>query len=119
MSYSTPPGGESYSLPNSNMAVVSLIAGILGLTLIPLVGSVIAIITGMMARREIREGGGTMGGDGLATAGLVLGWIGVGLGVIGICAFGAIFALIPFCALLFNTTSSSGLLAPTLLAVLF
>ena len=119
MSYSTPPGGDSYSLPNSNMAVVSLIAGILGVSLFPLLGSVIAIITGMMARREIRESGGALGGDGLATAGLVLGWIGVGLGVIGICAFGAIFA-IPFClAALGIMSNSSSLLLPTLLAVLF
>ena len=79
--------------PNSTLAVISLVAGILGLTFFPLLGCIVAIITGLMARKEIKESLGTIGGDGMATAGLVLGFIGIGLGALGFCIFGGIFAL--------------------------
>jgi hypothetical protein len=96
MAQQYPYGSAPQALPNSSMAIVSLIAGILGITFIPFVGSIVALITGYMARKEIRESAGALGGDGLATAGLVLGWIGVGLGVLGIC-IGGIFILLPIC----------------------
>jgi hypothetical protein len=89
-------GGSTYQSPSSStMAVVSLIAGILGLSMVPFLGSIVALITGYMARNEIRASGGALGGEGLATAGLVLGWIGVGLGVLGCCIAGFFFILIP------------------------
>jgi hypothetical protein len=56
------------------MAIVSLVLGLLGWTLLPLLGSLGAIICGHMARAEIRRNPDTMEGDGLAIAGLVLGW---------------------------------------------
>jgi len=37
MSYENPSGGVN-TLPNSNLALISLIAGILGLTIFPLIG---------------------------------------------------------------------------------
>lgn len=79
--------------PNNSMALVSLIAGIAGLTLVPFIGSVVAVITGHMARKEIARTGEE--GSGLATAGLVTGWIGVGLGALALIAtllFFGIFA---------------------------
>ena len=69
--------------PNSTMAIVSLVSGILGWSFIPLLGSLIAIITGHMAKKEIRESAGALGGDGLATAGLILGYIAIGLTICG------------------------------------
>lgn len=96
-----PPGGSTYSPPNSTMAIVSLVSGILGLTFVPFLGSIVALVTGYMARNEIRDSGGTVGGDGLAVAGLILGWIGVGLGILGLC-IGGVALLIPFCLLLFS-----------------
>lgn len=63
--------------PTTNgMAIASLVLGILWLYWI---GSVLAIIFGYMARRQIGESGGREQGGGLATAGIVLGWIGVGI----------------------------------------
>jgi len=98
---------SSYKAPNSNLAVVSIIAGILGFTLFPLMGSIIALVTGYMARNEIQESGGSLGGDGLATAGIILGWIGVGMSVIGFCIAGVViglsFCMIPFGIMLDNT----------------
>jgi hypothetical protein len=60
----------------SNYAVIALVAGILGWTLLPLLGSLGGIVFGHMAR-----------GDGLAITGLVLGWASVALWVIAILAF--------------------------------
>ena len=58
----------------SSLAIVSLISGILGWTLLPWLGSIAAIICGHMARAEIARNPDTMEGDGLAVGGLVLGW---------------------------------------------
>lgn len=80
-----PTLNQTPALQTSSVAIVSLIAGILGLTLVPIAGSIVAIITGMMAKKEIRESGGTLGGDGLATAGLVTGWLGAALAILGLC----------------------------------
>ena len=103
MSYDYSSGGTPYSKPNSTTAVISLIAGILGLTLLPTLGSIAALITGYTAKKEIRESNGSIGGDGLVTGGIVLGWIGVALTVIGLCVAGAIF-LVPLCLLFFGLT---------------
>ncbi len=59
----------------SSMAVISLVMGILGWTVIPFIGSIVAIVTGHMARAEIRRRPLELEGDGLALAGLIMGWI--------------------------------------------
>ncbi len=80
MSISAPRQTSSY-------AVIALVAGILGWTLLPLLGSLGGIIFGHMARGEIRRSNGQLDGDGLAITGLVLGWASVALWVIAILAF--------------------------------
>ncbi|MBC8505068.1 MAG: DUF4190 domain-containing protein [Anaerolineales bacterium] len=87
--------------PNSSTAILCLVAGILGLTIFPVIGSIVALITGPMAKREIKESGGTLGGESLAQVGVILGWIGITLTVLGVCVFGALFA-IPFCLAAFG-----------------
>jgi len=67
------------------MALVSLIAGIAGWTVLPFLGSIVAIITGHMAKSEISKSGGTVTGGGMATFGLVLGYLSVVLGVCLLC----------------------------------
>jgi hypothetical protein len=88
----------------SSLAVASLVAGLLGWTLAPWIGSIIAIITGHMARAEIRRDPAGIEGDGLAVAGLVLGWLMVGLSVLGVLVvvlfFGGIAALVGLTAAL-------------------
>jgi hypothetical protein len=83
-------------VPTSGMAIASLVLGIGGLTILPLLGSIAAIILGYMARKDIRHRPGQVSGDGLALAGIVLGWISVGLAVLGLLFFGA-FALCGIC----------------------
>jgi len=72
------------------MAIASLVLGIGGLTFLPLVGSIIAVILGPMARNEIRRRPDQVSGDGVALVGMILGWIGIGLTVLGLLLFGAI-----------------------------
>ncbi|GAB3727874.1 hypothetical protein GCM10028794_00850 [Silanimonas algicola] len=86
----------------SSLAVVSLVAGLLGWTFAPWLGSIIAIITGHMARAEIRRDPSALEGDGLAVAGLVLGWAMVLLSVLAVLAvilfFGGLAAIAAFAA---------------------
>lgn len=93
------------------MAIVSLIAGVTGLTLFPVAGSIVAVVTGYLARREIEAAEGALEGEGLAIAGIVLGWIGVGLTIVGLCIAGVVFG-VPICLGLFAISGSefSGLL---------
>jgi hypothetical protein len=81
-------------LPTSTLAMISLIAGILGFTMLPIIGSIVAILTGYSARKETRAVPALAGGDGLATAGIIMGWIQIGLTVVGCCCFAAFFVII-------------------------
>lgn len=69
-----PPRPGATPLPTSTLSLASLMMGIIGWFLLPVVGGIIAVITGHLAKKEIRQSGGLLGGDGLATAGLVLGY---------------------------------------------
>ena len=81
----------------STLAIVSLIAGILGWTLVPFFGSIAAVICGHMARKEIRLAPDRLEGDGLAIAGLVLGYLSIAMAVLAVLAlflfFGGLAAL--------------------------
>jgi len=78
--------------PNNSMAVVAMVAGICGFTVVPFIGSIVAVITGHMARKQIRQT--DEGGDGMAVAGLVMGWIVIALTVLGTIAFFLFFAAV-------------------------
>jgi hypothetical protein len=60
----------------SGMAIASMVMGLLWMYWI---GSVLAICFGYAAKREIRRNPGRIEGQGMATAGIVLGWIGIGI----------------------------------------
>jgi hypothetical protein len=79
------------------MAVASLVLGILWIYWI---GSVLALVFGYIARGQIDQAQGMQQGRGMATAGIVLGWIGVGflilfmlLGILGMATSPAYDAL--------------------------
>jgi hypothetical protein len=46
-----------------------------------IIGGILALVFGYISRRQIDESGGTQGGRGMAIAGIILGWIGIGLGI--------------------------------------
>jgi type IV pilus assembly protein PilA len=60
--------------PTSGKAVASLICGVFAFVL---PASIAAIVLGHMSLSEIRKSAGRIGGAGIATAGLVLGYIGI------------------------------------------
>lgn len=60
----------------STTAVVSLIFGIVAWVALPFLGALIAVITGHVARSEIRHApAASVEGDGMALAGLILGYV--------------------------------------------
>jgi uncharacterized protein DUF4190 len=59
----------------SGMAIASLVLGILWIYWL---GSILALVFGYIAKAEIRRSPDRIDGGGLATAGIVLGWVGVG-----------------------------------------
>lgn len=74
--------------PSTNgLAIASLVLGILWLYW---VGSILALVFGYIARRQIDDSGGRQGGRGIAIAGIVLGWIGIGVVGLGVLAIVAI-----------------------------
>ena len=68
--------------PSNGMAIASLVLGVLGLVIGLL--SILAIVFGYTARRNVERATGARTGSGLAAAGIALGWIGLALWVIGI-----------------------------------
>src|SRR4051794_2567086 len=77
------PYGPPYAQPQrtNGLAIASMVLGILWLYWI---GSVLALVFGYIAKNQIRQRGES--GGGMATAGIVLGWVGVGFFVIAIIA---------------------------------
>jgi hypothetical protein len=86
----------------SSLAIISLVSGLLGWTLAPWLGSIIAIVTGHMARSEIRKQPDEIDGDGFAIAGLVMGYLFISLTILTVLAvvlfFGGLAALAAFAA---------------------
>lgn len=89
-----PQPQQPYVLPSSNLALISLIAGILGFTFFPFIASIVAVLTGYAARKETRSVPPTASGDGMATAGIIMGWVQIGLTVVGICCAAIYFIFI-------------------------
>jgi hypothetical protein len=76
------PGSYAVARPTNTLAVVSMVLGIASFFILPVVGAIAAVITGHMARGQIRQTG--EGGSGMALAGLILGYVHLALAVIGI-----------------------------------
>lgn len=78
-----PPGWIPNPVPPTNttngLAIASLVLGILWLAGI---GSILAVVFGFVARKQIRAR--HQNGNGMALAGIILGWIGVGLLILAI-----------------------------------
>lgn len=76
---------QAQATRTNGLAVASMVLGIIWIWWI---GSVLAVIFGHVALSQISEHGG--GGRGMAIAGVVLGWVGVGvLAIVLLSAVGA------------------------------
>ena len=74
----------------NTLAIVSLVLAVLGLTFIPLIASVCAVVCGHVAKGQIKRTG--EGGSGFATAGLIVGYVSIALFVLVVAAI-FIFAI--------------------------
>ncbi len=74
----------AYAAPQNGQGTTSLVTGILGLLCCGLL-SIVAVITGMKGQKLAAQGLATNGGS--AKAGLILGWIGIGLWILGTVAW--------------------------------
>jgi predicted metal-binding membrane protein len=66
--------------------VAALVCGIAAFVICPVLPAVAAVILASSAKRKIRDSGGRLDGEGMATAGQVLGWINIGLAALGVLA---------------------------------
>jgi len=91
--------GQAYpaAAPMNTLALTSLIAGIAGLTIVPFIASIVAVITGHMAMNRLKTSGEQ--GRGMAIGGLVTGYIGIAFAAIGIIGMIVFFAaFLPYMA---------------------
>jgi hypothetical protein len=82
------PAGPKYNV----MAIVSFVSSLVGLFIIPVIGQIVGIITGHISLSQLKTSGEN--GRGLALAGTIIGWVSLGLAIVGIILFFAIF--LPF-----------------------
>ncbi|NJM42416.1 MAG: DUF4190 domain-containing protein [Anaerolineae bacterium] len=76
--YIAPTPGTTYptytppSVPTNSLAIVSLVSSVISWVFLPFVGGIIGLVTGIMARKEIKQSNGAQGGDGMATVGIIV-----------------------------------------------
>lgn len=89
-----PPSGPAPGTPppNNALAITALILGILSPLCLGCFTGVPAIICGHIARGQIRASNGTQSGDGMALAGLILGYISLAITLVIALLYGAVFA---------------------------
>jgi uncharacterized protein DUF4190 len=81
----SPPPAVPQTVPRTPpVAIWSLILAVLSFTCGWLFTAIPAVICGHIARAKIRKSNGALGGRGIATTGLVLGYIALAVGIMGI-----------------------------------
>jgi hypothetical protein len=85
--YAPPPygyGAAAYpyapATKTNGLAITSLIAAIASFVVLPFIGSIVAVITGHLALKQLRTSGEA--GRGMALAGTIVGWVGVAFGLL-------------------------------------
>ena len=78
---------NNYSVEKTTsiLAILSTISGAASFLVVPFIGAIAALITGYMAKSEIKKSNGMVEGEGFATAGIVMGWINIGLSIMVCC----------------------------------
>ncbi|GAB2513996.1 DUF4190 domain-containing protein [Lysobacter humi (ex Lee et al. 2017)] len=95
---STPaPQPMPVSPPTSGLAIASLVLSIMAWVALPLLGGIAGVVCGHLARAEIRRSRGAVEGDGLAVAGLIVGYVNIALfaviAIIAVLLFAGVFGL--------------------------
>lgn len=98
MSYSEPPPPPQYGAPvppqgglppkTSGKAIASLVTGLVGLLTICcgflVVTSIVALVLGFLARKDIAAANGQLKGDGMALTGIITGFVGIAMVIVTI-----------------------------------
>jgi hypothetical protein len=79
-----PPSAPSPAPSTAPTAIWSLVLAVVSFLCGWLFTAIPAVICGHVARSKIRKSGGALGGMGIATAGLIVGYIAIAVGVMGI-----------------------------------
>lgn len=93
-----PAGYSPYGMPvqpqrtTCALAIVSFVCGIAGWILLPVICSILAVVLGHIARREIRNAQGSLSGNGFAITALILGYLQLVVSVIVLLVVGLFFA---------------------------
>lgn len=66
----------------SGMAIASMVCSIAGFMMCFIIGQIVGIVLGYNAKKEIKNSRGNISGDGFATAGIIIGWIGLVLDIL-------------------------------------
>jgi len=89
MSFETPAAGSPVQNPQyppatttNGFAITSMVMGILGFVVLFGLGSLLALVFGYIAKSQIKRSATPQEGSGLATAGIVMGWIGIALSIL-------------------------------------
>jgi hypothetical protein len=75
-----PPAPPSSAQPQNGLGVAALVFGIVQFVCLPVIAAILAIVFGILGRKKAKQGLATNGG--MATAGLILGIVGLALTVI-------------------------------------
>jgi hypothetical protein len=73
----TPP--DQLAAPHRETNGSAIVSVVLGVLWFAGIGSLLALVFGYRARRQIKNSAGSQKGSGLATAGIILGWIGIAI----------------------------------------
>lgn len=73
---------ESRAVKTSGLAIASLVCSIAGLFMCLFIGQIVGIVLGYKARKEIKESAGALEGDGLASGGIIIGWVGIAVDIV-------------------------------------
>ncbi len=82
---------EGPAVKTSGLAIASLVCSIAGLFMCLFIGQILGIVLGYKARREIKEAAGALEGDGLASAGIIIGWVGIAIDIVIVLMIALVF----------------------------
>lgn len=86
------PGTPPHATAHPTSGVVALVMGILGLTALPLIGSILAVVFGVQCRREAEQHPQHYSDD-MGRVGRILGWVGIALAGVALLVAGIAMSL--------------------------
>ena len=106
-SYVPPPPGYGQPPIVQTTNGLSVASMVLGIVWVFGIGSILAVIFGFVARKQIKDSGGRQSGSGMALAGIILGFVGVASLILWIVLVIAVTTTIDNCFNHVGTNSSS------------